>query len=239
MRPPPPHPFLGLGVSLSYLDLTLDDAILNEGDQAMDSDPDAWVSEDEPPSPLSSRRGGSLPFMGGLLRTSEFYSPSSSPDSAIGRSASATLSAVNNGMGYLLEAFEDRVLCFEPNDPLVGDLIDHIDNMLVALSSHGLLECSLDLDASGICRHQFLVSLREVLGVYYPSVAPTDGTRAVPVGPASSTSAPVADFGNPFQYEMDELWDGGAPPPISKSKARRQRQARAKLASLLVEDVSK
>ena len=134
MRPPPTSSFHRLGVSSSYLDSTPDDAILDEGDQAMDSDPDAWVSEDEPPPPLSSRRGGSLPFMGGLLRTSEFYSPSSSPDSAVGRSASATLSAVNNRIGYLLEAFEDRVLCFEPNDPLVEDLIDHIDNMYVGHS---------------------------------------------------------------------------------------------------------
>ena len=55
------------------------------------------------------------------------------------------------------------------------DLIDHIDNMLVALSCHGLLECSLDLDTSGIRRHQFLVSLREVLGVYYPAVAMAHG----------------------------------------------------------------
>ena len=116
--------------------------------------------------------------------------------------------------------------------------------MLVTLSSHGLLERSLDLDASGIRRHQFLVSLREALGVYYPSVAPTNDTWAVLgrldlVGPASSTSAPIADFGNPFQYELDELSDGGAPPPISQSKARRQQQARAKLASSLVKNVSK
>ena len=245
MRPPPLRPPSRLGVSSSYLDSTPDDAILDEGDQAMDSDPDAWVSDDKPSSPLPSRGGGSSPFMGGRLpRTSQFYSPPSSRDPAVDRSAKACLSLVNDGLKYLLEAFEDRVLRLEPNDPLLEDLIFHIQRMLAELSSHGVLERSLGLDTSGIERHHFLCCLRDVLGEYYPSVACTDGTRAVPGrldpdGPASNTSAPVADFGNPFQWELDDLSDGGAPPPISKSKARRQRRAKAKLASSLAGDVSK
>jgi hypothetical protein len=221
-------------------ELVGDDASVLAEDPAKDSDPDAWTSEEDLPSSSSSHSlwGGRRPHMKARRRHAAGRSHTSEPlpDLARAPGGSAALLEISERLSPLIRAMETRSLGADLDNQALLDFQYHIFTMMRTLSECGLLDRVFDSDPSGILRHQQLCALRDILGRYYPSVACGEGTRAVPGpldpnGPISSSSGPVEDLGASFQHEAEDLLCGDAPPPTSKSQARRQRRARAKLAA--------
>jgi hypothetical protein len=220
-------------------DLVRDDASALAEDPAQDSDPEAWTSEEDLPSPSSScssyrgRHPPRRPRRHLAARSSYISRPLPNLTRAPG--SSTALLEISERLSPLIRAIETRSLCPDLDDQALLDFQYHVFMMVRTLSESGLLDCVFDMDPSGILRHQQLCALRDVLGRYYPSVACGEGTRAVPGpldpnGPISSNPGPVEDLGKSFQHEVEDLLRVEVPPPISKTQARQQCRARAKLA---------
>ena len=58
---------------------------------------------------------------------------------------------------YLLEAFEDLVLCPDPNNLLTDVFQSNILDMLPVPLCHGMPERCFDMDTSDIARHHCVV----------------------------------------------------------------------------------
>ena len=194
MRPPPTSSFRRLGVSSSYLDSTPDDAILVDGDTAMDSDPEAWDSDNDDPAPLPSRGGGpttrgkghSRPSPSGLSQGRHNPWRARLDDDNIGELLEDAIYAID----FLNEElhYPEAIECLADHE--VDLLQSGIVQMLHLLSCNGALDHAFDSDSWGDSRHDFLCRLRKILGRYYPSVDCTDDEwigRGPPVLPSPAS----------------------------------------------------
>jgi hypothetical protein len=227
-----------------------DDDTVGPLDPAPDSESDAWTTDDDVSSATPSRSPGGRPYPRARIQRSSRssrhttdwhdlmgeYEPNT--DALRDTSLNGLLDEVSGMLAHLREVLDSPPNPSSLSTQRLMDFQYDTLSVLILLSEHGLMDRVFDADPSGMLRHQSLLVLRMILGRYYPSVAPTNDDRAEPgpndpVGPASTSSRPTTDLGSSLRIFSGSRSLGDPSPPLAptKSQARRQRRARAKLAS--------
>lgn len=236
----PPHP-----------GLAQDDDTVDPLELAPDSESDAWTTDDDV-SPAPSHSPGGRPYSRARVRrssrsirhTTDWHDLMGEyePDTDVLRDTSLNglLDEASGKLAYLREVLDSPPNPSSLSTQRLMDFQYDVISTLIPLSEHGLMDRVFDADPSGMLRHQSLLVLRMILGRYYPSVAPTNDDRAEPgpndpIGPAATSSRPITDLGSSLRIFSGSHTLGDSSPPLAptKSQARRQRRARAKLASAI------
>ena len=213
------------------------------------SDSDDWVTDDDHPPPPPARKGKRkinihrvrclyCDRLDVVWDSSSGGSHSSVSDcgSSLDHDANSIMEDLLEKIDSLMDWIDNPALHSTITDDAVGNFQAVALVALATLSEHGLSDRYFDNDSSGILRHQYICLLRKILGRYYPSVATTEDDRGTPGpldprGPAALNLGPIADLGASLRPDVGIPFEeeGLAPIPITRTQARRQRRARARL----------
>ena len=140
----------------------------------------------------------------------------------------------------------------EPSEQILlrnEHVVTFIESVLLTLESlsySGLMDRTFEADPSGGLRHHFLMTLRSIVGRYYPAVFPTVGSQGAPgphdpTGPAPSVE--IYDYLTRSLCPMAEASTQVPEPPLeaapanSKSQDQRRHRAATRRTQMSVSDV--
>ena len=156
-------------------------------------------------------------------------------------------------LGEVRDALEDLRTSFEePSEQIllrnehVVTFIESVLFTLESLSYSNLLDQTFETDPSGGLRHYLLMTLRSVVGRYYPAVFLTVGSQGAPgphdlTGPAPSVE--IYDYLTRSLCLMAEVSIQATEPPLEaaptnpKSRDQRRRRAATRHTQMSVSDV--
>ena len=220
-----------------------------------DDESDSWISDDEDPPGLSSRtdpHSSRIPlrhrYAHGFRQHEEFQN-------IYEYSTSSLLEPYdfNDLLVEACDALDDLRTSFEePSEQIllrtkhVVSFIQSVLFMLKSLSYSNLLDRTFETDPSGGLRHHFLMTLRSVVGYYYPAVFSTVGSQGAlgphdPTGPAPSVE--IYDYLTRSLRLMAEASIQATEPPLEavpanpKSRDQRMRWAATRHTQTSVSDV--
>ena len=191
-----------------------------------DDESDSWISDDEDPPGLSSHidpHSSQIPlhrhYAHGFRQHGGFWD--------IYKYSTSSLLEPYNFNHLLVEAcdaLDDLRTSFEePSEQIllhtkhVVSFIQSVLFTLESLSYSTLLDRTFETDPSGGLRHHFLMTLRSIVGCYYPAVFPTVSSQGAPgphnrTGPAPSVE--IYDYLTQSLCPMVEASTQVAEPPL-------------------------
>ena len=242
-------------MSQPYPGLVQDGSFLITCDLEPDYESDSWISDDEDPPGLSSRtdpHSSQIPlrrhYAHGFRQHGGFWN--------IYEYSISSLLEPYNFNDLLVEtcdALNDLRTSFEePSEQIllrtkhVVSFIQSVLFTLKSLSYSNLLDRTFETDPLGGLRHHFLMTLRSIIGCYYPAVFPTVGSQGAP-GPHDLTGpAPSVEIYNYLTRSlcpMAEASTQATEPPLeaapanSKSRDQQRCQAATRRTQTSVSDV--
>ena len=140
---------------------------------------------------------------------------------------------VCEGLEYIREVLDEPELSPPINDKCLMDFQYDLLSTLHTLSDTGHMDRVFNIDPTGGLRHQSLVVLRLILGLYYPTVYPLVGslTGPGPNDPSGPIESDIYDYLTCSLRPMADASTQAPDPPLEtvpvsfKSRDRRKRQA--------------